>query len=132
MSESKVTKRYVCNRYPNFAMSGGIKFSRGVFVTSDPVQKETIESNDWFGVFIFDGGEVEDDQEGKGRVPPVQPVETGKGARSSKVERGGSEEQGRKTSSIFQETEEIVKASGILDKKDYPTPVAVDPKRGNK
>jgi hypothetical protein len=45
-------KAYVCNRYPSFRISGGIKFMNGVFKTGDLEKIKRIEKNDWYGVFI--------------------------------------------------------------------------------
>jgi hypothetical protein len=47
-------KEYICPRWPEYSLSGKVKFVGGWFRTDELALQELIESNDQFGVRIWD------------------------------------------------------------------------------
>lgn len=116
-------KEYICHRWPEYRIGNKVKFSGGWFKTSDPEAMKVIESNDWYGVFIFpaDGKGLEkkgskekkaSDKEGGGGLS-ASLEDNGETARPGAEELQGCSKQGRETGSVFQELEELVRGSGI-------------------
>jgi hypothetical protein len=46
-------KTYVCNRYPEYAIGGSIRFHKAQFTTADPALQAKIEKNEWYKVYIW-------------------------------------------------------------------------------
>ncbi|SRR5687768_13303526 len=45
-------RHYACARFPRLAIGRHIRFTNGLYVTSDPAEQALIEANDWFGGLI--------------------------------------------------------------------------------
>ena len=131
-------KEYFCHQWPEYSISGKVRFVNGWFRTDDPDLIAIVRSNDMFGVYIWDasgedhvketkteaGADSEalrevshDDQERGEGIPPLQQESTGQTSRAGAVIPGGSNQQGRETGHVFQELEEVVRGSGIIGGK---------------
>jgi hypothetical protein len=109
---------YICPNWPFYDIGKGVKFEDGRFSTEDPGQKEIIESNDKFMVFIWPVSppaerEEVNDQAGEGGLPAPQCDDRETTWPSEEVLEGGLQ-QGRETCGVLQELEELVRGSGII------------------
>jgi len=46
-------RAYVCHRYPQFRLPGGVGFHEGLLVTADPRVQDAVEHSPEFGQVIF-------------------------------------------------------------------------------
>jgi len=46
-------RAYICHRYPNFRLPGGIQFEGGLLVTADPAVQDAVEQSPEFGQVMF-------------------------------------------------------------------------------
>jgi hypothetical protein len=113
-------KEYACTQWPFYDLGKGIKFEDGRFATADPGQQEIIELNDKYMVFIWPVSpsakeEVPVDKAGEGGVPTPQQDDR-EAVGTCEVEPGSGLREGRETSNVLQELENIVLGSGIIGK----------------
>ena len=112
---------YICQQWPFYDLGKGIQFEDGRFSTEDPGQREIIESNDKYMVFIWPVSpplekEEVNDQAGEGGLPAPQQDDR-EAARPGTEEQARSVPKGREESGVLQELEEIVRGSGIIGGK---------------
>jgi len=46
-------RAYICQRYPNLRLSGGVSFHEGLLVNADPRVQDAVEHSPEFGQVIF-------------------------------------------------------------------------------
>ena len=46
-------RAYICHRYPNFRLPGGVSFHEGLLVTADPAVQDAVEQSPEFGQVMF-------------------------------------------------------------------------------
>ncbi len=131
-------KTYICPRWPEYSLSGKIKFEGGWFKTEDSALQELIESNDMWEVYIWDATgeshvrktettpeagtdsealreEVSNDgQEGGEGLPAVLEDRPKPAPRPRKGNGKRSDPKGRAPSDVFQELESVVRGSGLF------------------